>query len=47
MKRILIGLLAILIASPGLCRGQVSGNIGYAQSGGRRGRSNANGTSAC
>jgi uncharacterized protein YggE len=35
MKKSLIVLLALLIVSPSFCSGQVSGNIGYAQAGGK------------
>lgn len=35
MKTLLIVLLAVLSAGSNLCHGQVSGNIGYAESGGR------------
>lgn len=34
MRRILCGFV-ILLCGPGLCRGQVSGNIGYSESGGK------------
>jgi uncharacterized protein YggE len=35
MRRALISFLTILVASPGLCRGQVSGNVNYSQPGGK------------
>lgn len=37
MKRASFAFLAILIAGPGLCRGQVGGNVTYAQVGGKAG----------
>src|SRR3954462_14848626 len=35
MKRVPILFLTILVAGPGPCRGQVSGNVAYSQPGGR------------